>query len=297
MKKKKLVALFPAVAVLFLALIISCNKKEPDQPAPERSDLPKHGFYLVGMGPGDPDLATLQAVNTVKKADLVIGVSSHLERFSHLVEGKQKMSFPPPAFVWFGYGHSEADFKGKELQRFRKAKKSRRKVVKAIREAHRQGKKVVILDNGDPMIYGRWTWALTELKELDPEVIPGLSSFNASQAVIGKEVVWTGLSKTAILTANDFASGKDTIENLARHQVTMFVYTMGLSIPDLADKLEEYYPPDTPIAIICYAGYRDKEYVIKGTLANIRRKTSDQEIPFEHLVIVGENLDFQWKKN
>ncbi len=294
---KKLTVLFSAMAVLFLALMISCNKKDDGPVAVNKVDKPEHGFYLVGMGPGDPDLATVQAVNTVKEADLIIGVASHLKRFSNLIEDKEKMSFPPPAFVWFGYGHSEADFRGKEIERFRKAEKLRGKVVKAIREANRQGKKVVILDNGDPMIYGRWTWTLTELKHLDSEVIPGLSSLNASQAVLGKEVIWTDLSKTAVITANDFASGDDTIDNLSTHEVTMFVYTMGLSIDELAEKLEKHYPEETPIAIVCFAGFKDREYVIKGTLQNIREKTSSREIPFEHLVIVGKNLDFKWKNH
>jgi precorrin-4 methylase len=293
-KKINLKLLRVAVLLFLLCFASISSVARPGRAGDVSNEEP--GFYLVGMGPGDPELATVRALQTVKKADLFICTDRHKQRFADIIGRRDVMAVPAEVHIWHGYGKTEKDYDGFELEKFREAEKVRADVARKIRKAVKKGKTVVILDSGDPLIYGMWAWTLTEFKDLNPEVVPGLSCFNAAQALLKKDVTWTGLSKTTILTANDFASGQDTIANLSRNQATMVIYTMGLPLNELVDKLEIHYPPHTPIAIVFYAGYEDKQFAIYGSLSNIEYITRDMKIPFEHLVFVGRNLDFEWKE-
>jgi precorrin-4/cobalt-precorrin-4 C11-methyltransferase len=254
-------------------------------------------LYLVGMGPGDPDLATLRAVRTVEEADVIICHAYLGEKFSHLLKGKVVEGPEVGAWIWHGYGKKASDFEGKEVDKFLRSEKARNRVINTVRRALSKGKCVAILDSGDPLIYGPWGWCLEEFKDADPVVVPGLSCFNAANAALKRDVTWSDTAKTTILTANDWPGMKDTIARLAREQVTMVIFTMGLEFKDLVKKLSESYGPQTPIAIVCHAGYKDKEHVIEGKLQDILEKTGKAQLPMEHLVYVGENVNFTWKPN
>lgn len=285
---------FVAIAmILFLAISVNlCTWLQCDAATKE-----KGSFYLVGMGPGDPDLATLRAMKIVEEADLIICHKSLNEKFFRVLKKKKVMYIPVNSWIWFGYGKKAADFQGKQLEKFQSSEKTRGQVITKIREATKEGKRVAVLASGDPLIYGPWSWTLEEFQDIDPVVVPGISCFNAGHAVLKKDVTWSDTVKSTILTADDWPGTKDTIGNLARHQVTMVVFTMGLELKDLIEKLSTHYPPHTPVAIVCYAGYKEKEYVIRGTLQTILDKTQNEKLPFEHLVYVGENLNFKWKNN
>jgi len=60
-------------------------------------------------------------------------------------------------------------------------------------------------------------------------------------------------------------------------------------------KLKTHYPPQTPIAIVLYAGYREKEKIIQGTLDTILEKTKGEKLPFEHLIYVGDFITNRYK--
>ncbi|MBW2095159.1 MAG: tetrapyrrole methylase [Deltaproteobacteria bacterium] len=279
--------------LLLVLLVLLFNHALAETPLQDRTT---GSLYLVGMGPGDPDLATLRAVKVVKEADLII-CHKHLgEEFSGLLKGKVVEGPELGVWIWHGYGKEAADFHGKDLDRFIKSQKARSLVISKIRKALSAGKCVAILDSGDPLIYGPWGWCLEEFEDADPVVVPGLSCFNAANAALKRDVTWSDTVKTTILTANDWPGRKDTIDKLARQNVTMVIFTMGLEFEDLVKKLSTSYGPQTPIAVVCHAGYKEKERVIEGTLQNILEKIGEDRLPMEHLVYVGENVDFRWKQ-
>ena len=65
---------------------------------------------------------------------------------------------------------------------------------------------------------------------------------------------------------------------------------MFLDLEKVVKKLKKHYPPQTPMAIVCYAGYKDIEHIIYGTLDTIIEKTKGEKLPFEHLIYVGDFL-------
>ena len=282
------------VALIFLFLSVSFHVGAMTQPGVTKQG--KESFYLVSMGPGDPDLATVRAMTIIGKADLIICSQSLAEKFNSVLTGKEVMTIPASLSIGHGYGKNEKDYQGCELEKFRKSKKTRGQLITKIRGAIKQGKIVAVLDSGDPLIYGRWVWCLEEFQDLDPVVVAGVSRFNAANAALKKDITYSDTCKSIIITADDQPGKRDTIEELAGNQATMIISTMGFDLKKLVGKLMTHYPSQTAIAIVCYAGHKEKECVIKGTLGTILKKTLNIRLPFEHLVFVGKNVNFRWKK-
>jgi precorrin-4 methylase len=117
---------------------------------------------------------------------------------------------------------------------------------------------------------------------MHPKIIPGVSCFNAANAALGKDIMLGKQSHSAVLTT------AREVEKFSKHHPTMAIFTMHTQFEDLVEKLKTQYPPETPIAIVFYAGYKDKEYIARGRLDTILQKTRGQNFPFEHLVYVGD---------
>ncbi|MFV9691456.1 MAG: SAM-dependent methyltransferase, partial [Desulfobacteria bacterium] len=116
------------------------------------------------------------------------------------------------------------------------------------------------------------------------------SCFNAANAALRKDVASGKETHSVVLTTIREA------EKLSRHNPTMVIFTMHTKFKDLVDKLKNLYPPQTPIAVVVYAGYKEKERVIRGRLDTILEQIGGEKFPFEHLVYVGDFLDQTRKK-
>ncbi len=294
MHNKKRILCCWGVVLIFLFLSVSFHVGAITQP--EVTKQGKESFYLVSMGPGDPDLATVRAMTIIGKADLIICSQSLAEKFNSVLTSKEVMTIPASLSIGHGYGKNEKDYQGCELEKFRKSKKTRGQLITKIRGAIKQGKIVAVLDSGDPLIYGEWVWCLEEFQDLDPMVVAGVSRFNAANAALKKDITYSDTCKSIIITADDQPGKRDTIEELAGNQATMIISTMGFDLKKLVGKLMTHYPSQTPVAIVCYAGHKEKECVIKGTLGTILKKTLNIRPSFGHLLFVGKNVNFRWKK-
>ncbi len=249
--------------------------------------------FLVGMGPGPRDLLTVRAVETLRAADAVVcplwgGENIWLRDYPDLLAGKQVLEVDGWAFMY--YGVPEQYIPASQCEKARRYAQERRRIIAAIRDLVRRGKTVAILDSGDPLICGPCVWYLQELADLRPEVIPGVSSFNAANAALQRDVVMGPGTGACILSAHDFPGRRDTIEALAQHRSTMVFFTMKLPLRELVAKLRRHYPANTPVAIVLYAGDRKRQRVIRGTLADIVTKPGVDKLPFEHIIYVGDFL-------
>lgn len=240
-------------------------------------------LYLVGLGVGDRDNMTVRAQKTLAEADVVFAMKGIRKNYADLLAGKELHEAGHGLFASFGgRGHAES----REAM-----EKEARKV---IREAVAAGKTVAILDSGDPMVYGPHTGYLTEFADLNPEVVPGLSSFNAANAALLRGVASGRVSHSVIMTAamgaREGYTGEDSLRNLAKTQSTMVFFTMGMNLSEVVEQLKESYSGDTPIAIVSFAGYKAKQAVLKATLDTVIDRTSGGRLPFEHLIYVGDFL-------
>jgi precorrin-4/cobalt-precorrin-4 C11-methyltransferase len=248
-------------------------------------------LYLVSIGSGDPDNITLRAVNTIKDSDIVFCRKKTRDQLPILLQGKE---IHDPGFGIFAvYGKKPEEAKKNKRFNYEEKIKQLNEITRIIRNAVKEGKVVSVLCSGDPTIYGPNMWYLEAFEDLNPEVVPGISCFNAANAALRKGVTSGEKAHSVILTASfgrEEYAGLDSIEKLAQHQATLVFFTMFMDLEKIVEKLRTHYASDTPIAIVLFAGYKDKERIIYGTLDTIVEETKGKELPFEHLIYVGDFL-------
>lgn len=279
-------------------VFVGANLDSPKHQHATKAREKEGRLYLVGLFPGNPDLATLRAVNVVKKSDLIINHFDFINAsYKHILQSKEVWSpSDRKGWIWFGYGKSAGDFSGKKLERFLASEKERQDTIHKVRRAIEKGKQVCIIDFGDPLTYAPWSWVLQEFADLDPIVVPGISSFDAANAALKKSVTQGVNTKSVILTVPDVddwvnKTAFDFDEMLERQtSLVIFMPDYMITLPDMVKKLSAYYDRKTPIALVVCAGFKKGESIIRGRLDNIVELVGKEKLPFMHLMYVGPFL-------
>ena len=253
-------------------------------------------FYVVGVGPAGPELSTLKAIKVIEQADFILCSEEMKKRFVEYLKNKPILCDP-----WQGM----FSYHGKSYQQLREAEKKkwriyrlkrREEIASKIKEKVMEGKKVALLDSGDPCVFGPSHWFLEEFKEDEVEIVPGVSAFNAASAALKKSMIPAYDTRFVMLTAPFFLLGQKEddekiLEELSNYPVTMVFY-MGLKSMDrLVKTLKKYYPKDFPIAVVYFAGYPQKQKVVKGSLATIMERVKGEKEKWLGMIIVGRCLE------
>jgi len=233
--------------------------------------------YIIGAGPGDPDLITLKAAKALQKAEIIIYTGSLVNREVIKKFGR------PEAEVY--------DSAGMTLE----------EVLAVIKKAAVENKIVARVHTGDPCLYGAVQEQMDALDRLgiNYEVIPGVSSFLAAAAGLKREYTLPGVSQTVILTRIEGRTrvpGKEQLADLARHQATMCLFLSVQVIDQVVERLKEGYAEDTPVAVVQKASWPE-EKIITGTLRNIVGKVKDAGIDKTALILVGNFLGGDYKRS
>lgn len=231
----------------------------------------------------------MRAIDTIKRSNVIVCREKTNEKFAEYLKGKE---FLDSSRGWRYSKKDRSKLTDKEKKAWSEERRKRRaELVSKIRSQITKGKTVSVLDSGDPLIYGPMAWYLEEFKDLNPIVVPGVSCFNAANAALRKSITSGKETRSVVLTS------RRDIEKMSEHHPTMVIFTMGTEFKDLITRLTKLYPSQTPIGIVLYAGYKEKESVIKGTLKNIMNKVGDEKLPFEHLIYVGDFLEQRMKRD
>ncbi|MBN1568978.1 MAG: hypothetical protein JXA73_14100 [Acidobacteria bacterium] len=254
------------------------------------------GVYLVGLGPGDPDLATVKAMRLIEEADIIYSLSKDIrERFAAYLKGKDYRELSESVTRHHARIAKTKAGKAKSVT-VSKSDIGRESLVVEVRQAVAQGKQVVFVDSGDPLIFGPWVWMFEEFKDVHLEVVPGISSFNAGLAALKRDGTWASQTHSIILTT-DRPQSQDRLEALAAHRCTMAIFTHRTDFAEIIRKLKMHYASETPIAVVFYAGYKDKQSIISGNLDTIESKIKPESLPLEHIIFVGDFLTFHLNEN
>jgi precorrin-4 methylase len=251
----------------------------------------KGKLYVVGMGPAGPDLTAPRVLSIVEKADFILCSPRMPQRFarfgSHI--DPAKVAFNP----WEGIFDDKSTNKDPQ-SRAAAREKQRKKVQDFVLEKINAGQTVVIMDGGDPCVYGpALNYLLVGLDDRYYEVIPGMGSFNAAAAALKRSMTCEG-ARFVMLTSPESLLGDETepddeiLKDISKYKATMVFYMSLKNMKNLAEKLKLHYPPDLPVAVVYYAGYADKENVLKSTLETIERDIQKMDEQWLGLVVIGE---------
>ena len=226
--------------------------------------------FIVGAGPGDPELITVKGQKLLQEADIIIYAGSLVN----------------PALL---------DYAKKDCEIHKSASMTLPEVIEVIKAGVAAGKMVVRLHTGDPSIYGAIQEQMDALDKLNIEykVIPGVSSFLATAAALKQEYTLPGISQTVIITRNEGRTpvpDREKLRSLAAHKSTMCIF---LSITMLDKVVEELiaggYTENTPIAIVQRASWPE-EKIVRATLGTICKEIEGKGIDRTAMIVVSECL-------
>ncbi|MBD2182164.1 precorrin-4 C(11)-methyltransferase [Planktothrix sp. FACHB-1355] len=199
--------------------------------------------YIVGAGPGDPDLLTVKAQKILAQADVILFADSLVPK--QILQGVRT-----------------------DAEIIRTANKTLEDILPIMIERVRSHKSVVRLHSGDPSLYSAIHEQMLALAEADVpvEVIPGISAFQAAAAKLKVELTVPELVQTIILTRiSGNASSvpeQEELATLAAHQASLCLYLSARHVEDAQIKLMEHYPADTPVAICYRLGWPDEKILL-----------------------------------
>lgn len=230
--------------------------------------------YIVGAGPGDPELLTVKGKKIIDQADVIVYAGS-------LVNDKIFAECKSDCLI------------------ISSANKTLDEVLSIMEKGIKEDKVVVRVHTGDPSIYGaiREQIDALEQKKIDCEVIPGVSSFLASAAAIKKEFTLPGVSQTVICTrisGRTLVPDKENLASLASHRASMAIFLSVQQIENVVEELCKHYKKTTKVAVIQRASWPDQKIVL-GTLANIANKVKSNKITKTAQILVGDFLDNEYE--
>ena len=248
-------------------------------------------FYIVGMGTA-PDLITLRAVDAIRGAQIILlEHPSERDTWKDLIGDKEVWICPTRARVGLGLDPKTV---GDQAVRavVEENARTRQETVDKIRKAVEDGKTVAALKGGDPMIYGTTFYLEMLPPDFPSEIIPGIGAFQASSAAVKMSPVFGYDTSSVILTMDDWPGRSDLNEKLMAAKTSMIFYTMNLDYPRLFAQLKRHYPPATPVAVVSFAGDRQKQKVLRSTIGRFLAEVDHKHLPTDaHMLLVGKFLE------
>jgi len=257
------------VPYLSTLIVPAIREPGPGSALPRPRDRGKVSF--IGAGPGAPDLLTFRGAAAITGADIVIWASSlvHPGVLAHARPGAEIVD------------SAALPIEG---------------VLPYFERAAAQRLAVARIHSGDPSLWG----AVAEQSErcdslgLDTEIIPGVSSFTAVAAAIGRELTIPEVAQSVILTR--LGGGKtpmppgEKVAEFARHQTTMALFLSAARSGQLREELlAGGYPPDTPCVVAYQVTWPD-ELIVECSLDDLEETIKSRKLWKHTLVLVGPGL-------
>jgi uroporphyrin-III C-methyltransferase len=235
-------------------------------------DSRKGKVWLVGAGPGDPDLLTIKAARLLASARMVL--------YDHLV-GDGVMDLLPNGchLICVGKRESRHSMPQEEINAL-------------LVRLGGAGKEVVRLKGGDPYVFGRGGEEALALAEAGVpfEIVPGITSAQGMGAYAGIPLTHRGLASSVVFVTGHSRDGGEEPDwtTLARPHQTVVIY-MGLgALPRICRQLVAHgLPPHTPAAVVQQATTANQR-VVAGTLLTLPTLAAAREIAPPALIVVGE---------
>ena len=228
-------------------------------------------IWFVGAGPGDPDLITVKGRKLLEQSGAILYAGSLVDQAATL--------YAPD-------GCEIRDSKDMTLEEM---------VAWLLDQASRH-ETVIRLQTGDPGLYGALIEMTRPLTAAGVEwaVVPGVSSAMASMAAAGESLTLPEVTQTVILTRTagrtPMPEGEDLV-SLAKHHCTLCIYLSITLLHEVQDALRAAgWREDAPILVVQKASWPGLEKIVRGTLADIKRKCQDEKIGSQAMIVASPTL-------
>lgn len=231
--------------------------------------------YLVGAGPGNPELITLKAKRCLEEADVVV--------YDYLAN-EQLLSYVKP--------DAEYMYVGKKAGRHTMKQED---INALLVELARKHASVVRLKGGDPFVFGRGGEEALELtaNQIPFEIVPGIPAAIGATAYAGIPVTHRAVATSvAFITGHEAEKSDDSAsvdwDTIGKSCDTLVIYMGVKNLPRIVQKMKGCgRSPDTPVALIHRGTYLAQK-TITGTLDTIVQQAEEQRITPPSLIVIGD---------
>lgn len=233
---------------------------------------PKGEVYLVGAGPGDPELLTLKALRLMQQADVVI--------YDRLVSAP---------ILELCRRDAEKVYVGKARSNHSVPQEGINALLVKYAQA---GKRVCRLKGGDPFIFGRGGEEIQELfaAGIPFQVVPGITAASGCSAYAGIPLTHRDYAQSVRFLTGHLKEGSPELpwSELVYENQTLVLYMGLVGLEHICQQLIAHgQRPDMPVALVS-KGTTPEQKVVVGTLSNIASKIAEYQIHAPTLTIIGE---------
>jgi uroporphyrin-III C-methyltransferase len=234
-------------------------------------------LWLVGAGPGDPELITLKAVRVLQQADVVL--------YDALVNEVLLQHCQPTAIL---------QFVGKRLGEHSHTQEAINELIVHYGRTHTN---IVRLKGGDPFVFGRAQEEITAALAagMQVQLVPGISSALAVPALQGIPLTSRGITDSFWVSTGTTANGSlpDDLPLAAQSRATVIILMGTQQLSAIVQLFAQYRQPGTPVAII-QNGSLPQQVSIIGSISDIEDKARIAGIGNPAVLVIGEVVRLAW---